>query len=159
MSNFLRNLEQVQQKIEDLLRKKTKLKKKQEKGQLTDEEEIDLAGVAELLAVLQGQENYWREEVSKENKLEEISKSFGEADAEWIANVTGINYKYREWTTFASELDETVIPSPGFQLAYENVSKAFHMRTHAARRIFLNLFLSDIVLLPEFKNALDFPWT
>jgi hypothetical protein len=42
MSNFLRNLEQVQQEIKDLLRKKTKLKKKQQKNQLTDEEEIDL---------------------------------------------------------------------------------------------------------------------
>ena len=154
MSEYYKRLDAVQQKMEDLLRKKTKLKKKQEKGQLTDEEEIDLEGVAELLTVLQGQEKYWREEVSKENKPEETSKSFGEADAEWIASVTGINYKYREWTSFTSELDETVIPSPRFQQDYENVSKAFHMRTEAGRRIFLNLFLSDIVLLPEFKNAL-----
>ncbi|KAL5038725.1 hypothetical protein RTP6_005988 [Batrachochytrium dendrobatidis] len=62
--------------------------------------------------------------------------------------------KYRLWTSFTSELDEAVVPSPGFQQAYENVSKTFHMRTGAGRRIFLNLFLSDIVLLPEFKNTL-----
>ena len=113
-----------------------------------------MEGVAKLLTVLQGQENRWFKLVEQENKPEETSKSFGEADAEWIASVTGISYNYREWTSFTSELDETVFPSPGFQQAYENVSKAFHMRTEAGRRIFLNLFLSDIVLLPEFKNVL-----
>jgi hypothetical protein len=35
--------------------------------------------------------------MSKENEPEETSKSFGEANADWIASVTGINYKYREW--------------------------------------------------------------
>ena len=154
MSDFLRNLEQVQQEIKDLIKNQTKLKKKEQKGQLTDEEEIDLEGVVKLLNNLKEDRKYWREEVSKENKPEETSKSFGEADAEWIASVTGINYKYRLWTSFTSELDETVFPSPGFQQAYENVSMAFHMRTEAGRRIFLNLFLSDIVLLPEFKNVL-----
>ena len=113
---------------------------------------MDLEGVAELLTELEEQEKYWKNEVSKENNPELISKSFSEADLEWVASVTGINHQYREWTAFASELDETVIPSPGFQHAYENVSKAFHMRSHASRRIFINLFLSDIVLLPEFKN-------
>jgi hypothetical protein len=63
-----------------------------------------------------------------------------------------IDYKYREWTSFT--LDEDIKPSPDFKKAYENVSRAFHMRTNAGRRIFLNLFLSDIVLLPEFKNSL-----
>jgi hypothetical protein len=60
----------------------------------------------------------------------------------------------RQCTSFTSELDESVVPPFGFQEDYENVSKAFHMRTEAGRRIFLNLFLSDIVLLPEFKNSL-----
>jgi len=154
MSENYKRLDAVQQEIKDLLRKKTKLKKKQEKGQLTDEEEIELEGVAELLAIFGKDKDRWFKLVEEENKPEETSKSFGEADAEWIASVTGISYKYREWTSFTSELNETVFPSPGFQQAYENVSKAFHMRTEAGRRIFLNLFLSDIVLLPEFKNVL-----
>ena len=124
MSENYKRLDVVQQKIEDLLKKEAKLKKKEQKNQLTDEEEIDLEGVAELLKELKEDKKYWQEEVSKENKPEETSKSFGEADAEWIASVTGINYNYREWTAFTSELDETVIPSPGFQQAYENVSKA-----------------------------------
>ena len=73
-----------------MLRKETSLKKKEQKGQLEDEEEIELEGVNKLLSVLQGQEKYWQREVSKENKPEETSKSFGEADADWIASVTGI---------------------------------------------------------------------
>jgi hypothetical protein len=151
MSEYVNELKAVQQKIENLLKKETRLKKKKE---LTEEEEIDLEGVAKLLTVLQGQEKYWREEVSKENKPEEISKSFGEADLHWIASVTGINCEYREWTAFASEVDQTVIPSPGFQQAYEKVSKYWHMLTEAGRRIFLNLFLSEVVSLPEFKETL-----
>jgi len=91
-------------------------------------------------------------EVSKENQPEVTLKSFGEADLEWIASVTGIDYKYREWTSFT--LDEDVKPSPDFKKACENVSRAFHMRTEVGRRIFLNLFLSDIILLPESKNSL-----
>jgi len=152
MSENYKRLDAVQQKIEDLLKKEAKLKKKEQKNQLTDEEEIDLEGVGKLLKELKGQENRWFKLVEEENKPEETSKSFGEADADWIASVTGINYKYREWTSFT--LDKDVKPSTDFKKAYENVSRAFHMRTEAGRRIFLNLFLSDIVLLPEFRNAL-----
>lgn len=36
MSDFLRNLEQVQQEIIDLIKKETRLKKKEQKGQLTE---------------------------------------------------------------------------------------------------------------------------
>ncbi|XJO77355.1 hypothetical protein BDV3_001945 [Batrachochytrium dendrobatidis] len=123
MSESYKRLDAVQQEIEDLLKKETELKKKEKKGQLTDEDEVDLEGVNKLFDDLKKARKYWREQ-------------------------------YRLWTSFTSELDETVVPSPGFQQAYENVSKAFHMRTGAGRRIFLNLFLSDIVLLPEFKNTL-----
>jgi hypothetical protein len=152
MSRNYDNLEAVQQEIKDLFKKKTRLKKKEQKGQLDDEEEIELEGLAEELKELKENKKYWQEQVDKENKPEETSKSFGEADADWIASVTGIDYKYREWTSFT--LDEDVKPSTDFKKAYKNVSRAFHMRTEAGRRIFLNLFLSDIVLLPEFKNAL-----
>ncbi|EGF78438.1 hypothetical protein BATDEDRAFT_90642 [Batrachochytrium dendrobatidis JAM81] len=154
MSESYKRLDAVQQEIEDLLKKETELKKKEKKGQLTDEDEVDLEGVNKLFDDLKKARKYWREQVDKENQPEEESKLFGEADLKWIASVTGIDCKYRLWTSFTSELDEAVVPSPGFQQAYENVSKTFHMRTGAGRRIFLNLFLSDIVLLPEFKNTL-----
>ena len=152
MSRNYDNLERVQQEIKDLLKKETRIKKKEQKGQLDDEEEIELEGLANELKELKEDKKYWQEQVDKENKPEQTSKSFGEADADWIASVTGIDYKYREWTSFT--LDEDVKPSTDFKKAHENVSKAFHLRTEAGRRIFLNLFLSDIVLLPEFKNYL-----
>ena len=88
MSENYKRLDAVLQKIEDLLRQKTKLKKKQEKGQLTDEEEIVLEGVAELLAIFEKDKDRWFKLVEEENKPEETSKSFREADAEWIASVT-----------------------------------------------------------------------
>jgi hypothetical protein len=87
MSENYKRLDAVWQKIEDLLRKKTKLKKKQEKGQLTDEE-IVLEGVAKLLAIFEKDKDRWFKLVEEENKPEETSKSFREADAEWIASVT-----------------------------------------------------------------------
>jgi hypothetical protein len=43
--------------------------------------------------------------VEQGNKPEQRFKSFGEANAGWIASVTEINYEYRAWT---SELDETI---------------------------------------------------
>jgi hypothetical protein len=154
MSESFKRLVKIQQEIRDLLKEKARLKNKKQKNQLTREEEIDLEGVEELLEELESSRNFWHEQVSRENEPEETSKSFGEADAEWIASVTGINYKYREWTLFTSELDETVVPPPGFQQEYENVTKVFHMRSQAGRRVFLDLFLRYIVLLPEFENML-----
>ena len=48
MSEYFKELKAVQQEIKDLLKKKTRLKKKEQKGTLTDDEEIELEGVAEL---------------------------------------------------------------------------------------------------------------
>jgi ubiquinone biosynthesis protein UbiJ len=102
MSENYKRLDAVQQEIKDLLKKKTRLRKKEQKGQLDDEGEIELEGVVELLTVLQEQEKFWQGQVDKENKPEETSKSFGEADADWIASVTGVDCHYREWSSFAT---------------------------------------------------------
>jgi hypothetical protein len=101
--------------------KETRLKKKEQQGQLNDEEEIELEGLAKRLATLENDNKYWEGEVSKENKPEETSKSFGEADADWIASVMGIDYQYREWTSFT--LDEDVKPSTDFKTALYNQVK------------------------------------
>lgn len=60
----------------------------------------------QLLAVLKNDEEHCFKLVEQDNQPEETSKSFGEADSVWIANVTGIDCKYRQWTSFLSELDE-----------------------------------------------------
>jgi hypothetical protein len=69
-----------------LLKEKAALKKKEQNGQLDEEEVIELQGVNKLLTVLQGQEKFCQGEFDKQNKPEGTSKSFGEADADWIAN-------------------------------------------------------------------------
>ncbi|KAJ3307843.1 hypothetical protein HDV04_002453 [Boothiomyces sp. JEL0838] len=154
MSRNYDNLEAVQQKIEELVKKETKLKKKEQDGTLSDDEEIELEGINKLLTELKSQQKFWQELVRNENTPEQISKSFGEADADWIAEVTGIDTDYREWTSYISKLDKSVVPAPGFKEKFEDISEGFHMRNEAGRRIFLNLFLLDIILLPEFKRLL-----
>ena len=152
MSEYFKELQAVQQEIEELVKEETKFKKKEQDGTITGGEEVELEGINKLLTILQDQQKFWKGQVDKENPPEQISKSFVEADACWIKEVTGINTKYREWTSYIAELDNTVVPSPGFKEKFKDISEAFHMHTEAGRRIFLNLFLMDIILLPEFKG-------
>lgn len=143
----------VEKKIEDLIKEQTRLKKKDRQGTITDEEEIELAGIEKLLEKLEASVKRYFELIKlslKEEKPE--SKSFSEADSEWIQAVTGINITYRKWSNYV--IDETIHPGPEFQKAFERVGKAFHQHNEAGRRIFLNLFLSDIILHPEFNEAL-----
>jgi hypothetical protein len=51
-------------------------------------------------------------------------------------------------------IDETVHPGPEFMTAFENISKAFHQQNETGRRNYLNLFLSNIILRPEFEGTL-----
>lgn len=73
-----------------------------------------------------------------------VTKSFSEADSEWIQAVTGVNTAYQRWTGYT--VNVSIQPRPGFQTKFEEVSRAFHQQNEAGRRIFLNLFLSDITL-------------
>jgi hypothetical protein len=96
MSENYKRLDAVQKEIKDLIKKETKLKKKLDREQLTDEE---LEGVDKLLKVLQGQEKFWREEVSKENKpVAKPSQSFSKMtilDCKRPEGL-GLNLKYVE---------------------------------------------------------------
>ena len=65
--------------------------------------------------------------------------------------MTGVNTTYRKWASFVDELESIdVMPSNRFKEAFENVSRAWYLRTEASRRI----FLEEIVLLPEIKGKL-----
>ncbi|KAJ3229329.1 hypothetical protein HDU78_009103 [Chytriomyces hyalinus] len=130
MDDLVQRLVAVHHKIEDLVKEQTRLQMRDQQGIITDEEQI------ELLVI----------------EKPPVSKSFSEADRGWIQAVTGVNTTYRKWTDYV--IDETVQPGPEFQTAFERVGKAFHQQTEAGRRIFLNLFLSDIILRPEFNEAL-----
>jgi hypothetical protein len=43
-------------------------------------------------------------------------------------------------------MDETIHPGTEFKTDFQRVGKAFHQQNEAGRRIFLNLFLCDIIL-------------
>ena len=48
------------------------------------------------------------------------------------------------------QVDESVVPSVGFQKAFEHVTRGYFMGTLASHRVLINLFLSHIILLSEF---------
>jgi hypothetical protein len=147
-------LDAVQQEINDLVKRKYELKNMARKRQRSGDEEDEFDEVVEKLAMLVERERLWLKKISKDDKPDVVSKSFSEAKEDWIASVTGVNCDTPiKWTSFTSELKE-VAPSAEFQKAFENISKAFHMTTEAGRRIYLNLFLSDIILQAEFNNEL-----
>ena len=153
MDSDRQQLAAVEQKIEDLIKKQTRLQKKDQQGTITDEEEIELAGIDKLLEKLEASAKRYFELIKLAMKDEPpVTKSFSEADSEWIQAVTGVNTTYRKWTGYT--VDVNIQPRPGFQTKFEEVARAFHQQNKAGRRIFLNLFLSDIILREEFGSAL-----
>jgi hypothetical protein len=152
MDSDCQQLAAIDQKIEDLVKKQTRLKTKDHRGTITDEEKIELAGIDTLLENLEQQRKHYVKFIELAIKEPPESKSFSEANSGWIQAVTGVNTTYRKWTGYV--IDETVHPGAEFKTAFERVGKAFHQYTEAGRRIFLNLFLSDIILRPEFDETL-----
>jgi len=153
MDSDRQQLAAVEQKIEDLVKKQTRLQKKDHQGTIPDEEEIELAGIDKLLADARDSKKNYVELIKLAMKDEPpVTKSFSEADSEWIQAVTGVNTTYRKWTGYT--VDVNIQPRPGFQTKFEEVARAFHQQNEAGRRIFLNLFLSDIILREEFGGAL-----
>ncbi|KAI8892217.1 hypothetical protein BC833DRAFT_612375 [Globomyces pollinis-pini] len=153
MNSYCQQLAAVEQKIEDLVKKQTCLQKKDHQGTITDEEEIELAGIDKLLEKLEASAKRYDSYIKLAMKDESLeSKSFREADRKWIQSVTGVNTTYRKWTGYT--INVNIQPRPGFQTKFEEVARAFHQHTEAGRRIFLNLFLSDIILREEFGDTL-----
>lgn len=77
--------------------------------------------------------------------------SFKDADDEWISQTTGIETKHRLWKGYPQE---DVEPSSRFRQNFLDIGDSFHMTNEAGRRVFLNLFLTDIICRPEFKKSL-----
>jgi hypothetical protein len=154
MDFFAQQLAAVKQEIKDLVKEHTRLQMKGHQGTITGEEEIELTGINKLLEELKASAKRYESFIKLAMKDEPpVTKSFSEADSEWIKVVTGVKTTpYRKWTDFV--IDETVQPGPEFQTAFERVGKVFHQQNEAGRRIFLSLFLSDIILRPEFNEAL-----
>ncbi|KAI9327275.1 hypothetical protein BDR26DRAFT_875692, partial [Obelidium mucronatum] len=154
MDALVQQLIAVEKKIEDLVKKQTLLQKNDHHGTITDEEDIELAVIDKLLEKLDQQRKDYLGLIQLAMKEEPpVTKSFSEADSEWIQAVTGVKTTpYRKWTGYI--IDVNIQPRPGFQTKFEEVARAFHQLNEAGRRIFLNLFLSDIILREEFGGAL-----
>lgn len=150
MDALLQQLAAVEQEIKDLVEKRIRLQKKDRQGTITDEEEIELAGIVELLADARDSKKNYIKLAMKDEPPE--AKSFSEADEDWTQSVTGVNTSPQRWTSFV--IDETIQPREGFQMAFEEIGKGVHQFTEAGRRFFLNLFLLDIIHRPEFKGTL-----
>jgi hypothetical protein len=153
MDSDRQQLAAVEQKIKDLIDQRAALKKMERKQVLTSDELEELVRLEMHLTEARNSKKNYSDYIKLAIKEPPESKSFSEADSEWIQAVTGVKTTpYRKWTDYV--IDETVHPGPEFQTAFERVGKAFHQQNEAGRRIFLNLFLSDIILRPEFNEAL-----
>jgi hypothetical protein len=151
---YIQKLDSVEKDIKDLLNKETKLAKKEQTGAITDEEAIDLGGIGKLLKELKDQQKYWQRQIEIANKdpTEPEAKSFSEADQPWIESVCDVDCAYRKWTTYV--LNDTVQPSQRFKQNFIETMGVFHQTCEAGRRIFLNIFLSDIIGSSEFIKTL-----
>ena len=150
MDSDRQQLAAAKQEIKDLLKKQNHLKYKDQKGTITEEEEIELAGIGELLAEARTSVKQYIKLATKNEPPE--SMTFKEADEDWTQSVTGVDTSPRRWTSFV--IDENIQPRPGFQTAFEEICKGVHQFTEAGRRFFLNLFLLDIIHRPEFEGDL-----
>lgn len=151
MDSDRQQLAAVEKEIRDLVKKQTCLQMKDRQGTITDEEEVELAGIEKLLEKLEASANESFIKLAMKDEPP-VTKSFSEADSGWIQAVTGVNTTYRKWTGYT--IDVNIQPRPGFQTKFEEVARAFHQLNEAGRRIFLNLFLSDIILREEVGGAL-----
>ncbi|KAJ3353953.1 hypothetical protein HDU91_005832, partial [Kappamyces sp. JEL0680] len=154
MEKAIDELRLVNQEIKDLENKKTEFKKKKKNGTITDDEEVEWEDIPEKLVRLENDKEYWKGLVKsatkKKGELE--SRTFEKADEEFIASVTGVNTRTRKWAP--QIFRDNIFPSQRFRDNFEEIAKVFHMRNEAGRRIYLNLFLSDIVAREEFDGAL-----
>ncbi|KAJ3328332.1 hypothetical protein HDU76_010154 [Blyttiomyces sp. JEL0837] len=115
----IQQLTAIQQEIQDLLKKQTRLQIKDLKGTISDEEKIELAGIDKLLNEARGVANHYAEFIKLTIDEPPESKSFSDADRHWIQAVTGVNTAYRKWTGYV--IDETVRPGDDFKTAFERV--------------------------------------
>jgi hypothetical protein len=136
----------IRKEIDKLLKTKLRLERKKNR---TEDDDFELIYIPESIKSLEKEQDKYIDRLAAE-PIE--TKSFKDANSDYIASVTGINVNYKDWKNCG--LDESVFPGTGFKEAFENVGKAFHQSNEAGRRIYLNLILSDIILRPEFEGLL-----
>ena len=66
--------------------------------------------------------------------------------------MTGVDISYRKWTGY--DIDVDIFPRTGFQTKFEEIGQVFHQFNQGSHVVFIDLFLSDILLRQEFGNSL-----
>lgn len=152
MSYAQDNSKRVQQEITVALQKRMRLRIRGLTGRLDEVELEELRGIESELAQLIEDRKYWEREVRRQ--IASNTQNSREASFQWIESVTGIEYKLRPWNSLLSAIDVFIQPSRVFRKKFEDASKAFHLSKEAGRRVFINAFLSDVVLRREFGGSL-----
>jgi hypothetical protein len=148
------NVRELDQQIFELVSIKSRLSSLKKEGTLSNTDAAELRRVRKLLKEVKQSRSYWSDLLSKGKSRRISSKSFTEASEEWIILMTGIDTQYRRWTSFLNELDLNVQPSSRFRADFEDIPKLFHLELEVGKRLFLCLFLSDIIRRAEFGNTL-----
>ncbi|KAJ3103946.1 hypothetical protein HDU96_009089 [Phlyctochytrium bullatum] len=81
-----------------------------------------------------------------------ITYSLENAGREWVQCVTGVDLRFQTWDLCS--IDQTVFPRSTFRTSLEEIAQVFDLSTAAGTRTVLNLFLTDVILRPEFAGAL-----
>ena len=154
---WLDELKAVDVEIKTVKARKLELQKKEKRAEgLTTDEQVELEEFdwKETLQELKKDKKYWEEliKITAKEEPKEESKSFREADSQWISSITSIDTNYREWATF--HLDDSINPSEHFYSRLKQSVSLVHMKHEAGRRFVLNDFLLDILYRPEFKESL-----
>ena len=126
-------LDRIDQQVLELIPVKSRLDTMMIHEALSRTDEIEFNRVNELLRELERTRRRWVDILSKRKKMKVISKSFREADAEWISEITGIEVKFHRWTSFLSKLDPNVSPSSRLIADFEDFFFYFHLQLEAGR--------------------------
>ena len=145
-------LVETEKEVDKVARELIPLKQKLALNTITVAEQVELDSLKDLHGSLEQRRNDYLRLIETKKKKPTESKAFSDADSTWIEELTGVDTSYREWNDY--QLDNDVHPGPEFKTAFERVGRAFHQTSKAGRRVYLNLFLSDIILRPEFEGSL-----
>lgn len=143
----------AEREIKELGAQRKALRKLSRERNLTADEEEDLADIEQKIIDARTSADRWTSVIRAAMQDLTVEKqTFSVADRPWIRHITLVDTDARPWDDYV--LDEKVVPSSEFKTWFTKFSRTFHQSKEPGRRVFLNLFLSDILDRSEFNNQL-----
>jgi len=149
----LKKLRHVQERIDTLRKKAADLECSGLPSKRSDQN-CSIEQIEDLMDLLTENAKFYTQEIIKEDSTQHRSQDLEAVCLPLICTVTGVDRSHRGWASLPFEVDTNLVPCPQFKEEYMNATKAFHMVSHSGYRIIIDLFLSNIVLLPEFNHSL-----